>query len=247
MKKIIYTSLIVLMSSCVSNSKKDWNFIVNPEVKNTDSNLVLDKQQLAYDIDQLLYTLTQVYSGSKFLPKGEMEVLIEDLKNINSPINLMNFCKQIATAFSKVSDNHIKADFEGKNCFDKPKKTKEIGDNFYQEKNDTPWKVQIRNKNKKKILLIAITSFPQNNSPKWNGFLEAVKTKYKSSDVIIIDMRGNGGGDDTYGYKLAEQLSETPNIKTPYNPRWKWNKPDSFQVFVNLFSDWERHLRTWFT
>jgi C-terminal processing protease CtpA/Prc len=56
----------------------------------------------------------------------------------------------------------------------------------------------------KKVLYISITRFPPHEDKIWEGLLNAVTSQLKLSDAVVIDMRGNGGGDDTIGMELAK-------------------------------------------
>jgi C-terminal processing protease CtpA/Prc len=66
-----------------------------------------------------------------------------------------------------------------------------------------------------------------------------VKSKLGKADLVILDMRGNGGGDDTKGYELSYLLAGS-KLKTPYLPRWTSQTPESYQLFVNCFDSWIR-------
>lgn len=77
----------------------------------------------------------------------------------------------------------------------------------------------------------------------WNGFLNLVKSKVVGVQLIIIDMRGNRGGDDTFGKKLSDLLAGT-ELKTPYGRQWTSQNPQSVQLFVNLFAYRIRKIKT---
>lgn len=230
---------LVCLFSCAHRPQRDWTSIQNPLDRNTNPELILSSQLLHEDQEQLLYALTHVYSGSRFLPQGEMARLKRTIQKLQSPMSAQELCRQLAQAFDEVSDNHLKANFMGESCLEKTKLQISRGENFYEEKDDIPWHVESRRVHGKKVVLISITSFPQNNSPKWNGFLEKVREHKKGADRFVLDMRGNGGGDDTYGFRLAEELSGTKSLMTPYAPQWRPQSAKSYQVFVNLFADWE--------
>lgn len=57
--------------------------------------------------------------------------------------------------------------------------------------------------------------------------------------LIIIDVRGNGGGDDTIGEQLSDLLAGLP-LRKPYSSQWKGQTPESAQIFINAFEYWRR-------
>lgn len=57
------------------------------------------------------------------------------------------------------------------------------------------------------------TKFQMPFDSSWQGFRDAYKRLTKQA-VIIIDLRGNQGGDDTRGSELAKSISDGP---PPFN------------------------------
>ena len=90
-------------------------------------------------------------------------------------------------------------------------------------------------------MLISITFFPPRPSPEWNGFLDRVKKLLHEAHFVIIDLRGNGGGDDRIGHELSSLLAGT-HLKTPYSEQWTNYHPSSFQVMFNFMEYWSQHL-----
>src|SRR5690606_28631489 len=91
-------------------------------------------------------------------------------------------------------------------------------------------------------LLISVTSFPSHTNPVWEGFLKRVSDLIPKSDLVILDLRGNGGGDDTIGKKLSDLLAGT-NLETPYKPQWTSQTPESFQILVNSIEYGSRKIK----
>lgn len=233
MQKHFFISFILLIFfGCTSSPKRDYTYVGNPKVINTDRKLHLNQKQLDEDREKLIYALTNVYSGSRHLPRAEFTKMIESINAIRGPMTAGELCDSLGKIFSEVSDNHLGAKFNWESCRPNPYEKGTVGQNFYKEKDDVPWKVTLQKRKTKSALMISITSFPNSTSPKWNGFIESVQKHLPKSNLIIIDMRGNGGGDDTYGYKLSSLLAGQ-DLKSPYAGQWKWNKPESFQLFVN--------------
>lgn len=241
-KSAIY-GLVVLLCGCVSNPKRDYRFIEIPETINKNPQRILSPQEVRYDISQTLYALDTAYSGKKFLPDGENPSLINKISKVSGPLTVAEMCQKIDSFMDAVSDNHLGAKFNDKFCFPNTKNHEgQVGKNFYSTKNDIPWKVQISRQKRKTALLISITGFPKSTSPVWGGFIDAVRAQMSKADFIILDMRGNGGGDDTKGFELSTLLAGE-KLKTPYGKQWNNPNPEAYQLFVNTFEYWARLRR----
>jgi len=163
--------------------------------------LNMEGTEIAADITVLVQAIKDSYAGSDYLPVGEFEDLInslEKLSEIDSPSNLYECLKDV---FSKVSDTHLKA---WKSFDDRSNRIREmrakavVGENIAI---DDVVKVTVE----KDSLIIGLSYFPMPNEKYWNNFLENIKAKIYKSDLkkIIIDLRGNSGGNDHFGYELA--------------------------------------------
>jgi len=230
----------LVVSACSSTPKRDYKFIEIPEVINKDPQKNLSAEEVKYDISQAIYALETAYSGKSFLPSGEYQALIRNLKEIHGPISVQYFCEKIDGYMDSVSDNHLGAKFNNNACFKSPNiREPKVGNNFYAKKNEIPWDIKLTGKNKANALLISITNFPSSTSPFWNGFLEKIKKSLPLSELIIIDMRGNGGGDDTKGFELASLLSGA-ELKEPKSKQWRNPSPEAQQILLNTFDYWAR-------
>jgi C-terminal processing protease CtpA/Prc len=94
------------------------------------------------------------------------------------------------------------------------------------------WEVRIDKIGNKKILYVSITSFPSSRDLAWNGFIESVKAHLRESSVMVIDLRGNGGGDDAKGYELAE-LAFGGKFDHPVNREYFSQTPETFIIAAN--------------
>lgn len=227
---------------CVSYPKRDYKFIALPEVINEDPDKKLTPEMVKYDIDQALFALDKGYSGRLFLPKGQYSRLITEIKRIDGAMSAKELCAKIDSQMDQVSDNHLSAKLNGKSCFQSPNsKSGSVGKNIYT-KQKPPWFVQRRRIEGIDTLLISITSFASSQDPAWNGFLEEVKARLQGAEVIVLDFRGNGGGDDHYGNRLSELLAGG-SIPSPYLRQWMNPHPEASQIFVNAFQHWANLMR----
>ncbi len=239
MLRIIFLLLPIVLSGHAVSTHKDFRFIELPESINKDSDKILSDGEIKYDLAQALYALNTAYSGKKFLPKGEFETLVNNIEGLSGSMTAADLCARIDHFMSAVSDNHLSAELKGERC-DKSRNMRrgQVGKNFYA-KSEVPWKTEIAKRKNKTALLISITYFPSSTNPVWNGFLEGVQQKLPAADLVILDMRGNGGGDDSKGYELSTLLAGS-KLKDPYAKQWTNSTPESMQLFVNLFGYFAR-------
>jgi hypothetical protein len=236
-KRILLLFLTWLIVGCAT--KRDFRFIELPDRINDSPAMNLTKEQVEYDREQLHYALQNAYSGKHHLPNGEHSRLTEKVENLKGPTAVGAFCENIGSFLNEVSDNHLNASLNQENCFkQKPNRPGTVGKNFFP-KGKTPWSVQHRKFKGANALLISITGFTSSTNPVWNGFLDAVKQNLAKAQFIIIDLRGNGGGDDRTGRELSYLLAGV-HLKNPNKPQWNNTKPEAFQLFVNRFEYWIR-------
>jgi hypothetical protein len=240
---LILPLLLIGMTACTSALKKDYRFIEIPEIINSNQSLKLSPYEVQYDLSQTIYSLDTAYSGRHFLPADEFDRLKKNLKSIRGTYSAIELCKQIDEVMDSVSDNHLNAKFNGTPCFESPNnRDGSVGKNFYSKTNDIPWKVQLKQRNNKTALMISITGFPKAKNPVWNHFIESVELNLPKSDLVILDMRGNGGGDDTKGYALATLLAGA-ELKEPYDKQWSNPSPEAQQIFLNSIENWARDYK----
>ena len=194
---------------------------------------LLGSSEVRSDIDELKVVLKRAYSGRRFLPDHQFDSLLRGLDSINLSQSVRTLCEEIAGEFKNVSDNHLKAKLQRATCLPDPKKIELIGEN---EAKHSPvnWLVKGISRSEGNASLIAIKGFPNAESPAWNGFIEAVNTQVAVSDFVIIDLRGNGGGDDHWGFELSNILAGYRS-KTPYSMQWKSITPESFLIQAKLY------------
>jgi hypothetical protein len=167
--------------------------------------LQLSPDEINYDISVLIYALTHAYGGRNYVPKDSFERAIQNLEQLKKQnIGSLELCKLIGEKLELIQDNHLLARIiPGSHCAPTGHfREGKVGKNFgYKDK--SPWTVNYIKILKKKIPLISITKFPHSKDPVWNGFLDKLSKIKKNSNAIIIDLRGNEGGDDAMGLAMA--------------------------------------------
>jgi len=167
----------------------------------------LTREQVEQDISILEYAFREAYGGRKFVPKEQMERLANSLARIrqNPPNSPRELCRQIDEALVDVQDRHLMTLFSEELCSEKRKaiwKTGTVGKNLHPKTNP-PWAVSKIKIGKRTVPVISITAFPKSEDESWNGFLPAVEKAVKTAPAIVIDLRGNGGGDDSKGLAMV--------------------------------------------
>ncbi len=216
MNLFINIILLLVLVSCTSRTKfNPEDLIFTKEDFYRSPKKLLNKKDIKHDIDMLIYAMENGYGAKGFLPNGQFERAIGSLDEIKSFSELTEeeFCKKIGDALWDIQDGHLTVKARGKLC-GKQKKWNEIqgevGDNFAIEitKNKgRPWHIERRKINGKSVGLISITYYPSHKDKIWGEFLHSAKRLLKL-DAIVIDLRGNSGGDDTIGFKLAELMQD---------------------------------------
>jgi len=182
--------------------------------------LKISDRQLREDKEILLLGLKKGYAGKYILSEEVLSQLYSDIESIESLSTPKEFCQKISKALAKVPDKHLKASLVGEWCHEVSNPVPTVGESLSRQK-DVVWWVENRTIKSKKVLYISISSFPNHSSPVWDGFLEKVKAEVNSSEAVIFDLRGNGGGDDTTGYRLSAIFHKVERDSDFPNPYWK--------------------------
>ena len=108
----------------------------------------------------------------------------------------------------------------GKNSAYNPQKLIEEGwtvftETLSQNGQEFPLMIAEREKNGKKTGIVAFSSClaPHNSRKEWNAILQRFKDLYPTWDKVIVDFRGNTGGD---GYQTREVAETLYGDKVPY-------------------------------
>ena len=193
----------------------------------------LTAQQVMADSKLLAYTVVTGYGGKGHVPAVPFLSAIDKLDKIRQPMTPDQLRDRVDETLLDIPDNHLKASLDRKTSAKRAAVIKkgEIGKNFISDP-EKVWEVRIEKKGQSQILLIAIKRFPSHKDPVWFGFIEAVQSELKGSDIIVLDMRGNGGGDDTKGYDLATLLLGHQTV-SPVQTEYYNQAPEAFVLAAN--------------
>lgn len=171
----------------------------------------LSNTEIKEDIELLLFTLKTgygLYSQLDSAIRGKLEVHLNEITKL-SDISTDEFCKAIAQILSQIPDGHLLSLSNKQYCeIDSNKRKPSVGRNYYYNTNSVQhcWKLQFVKGKEKVIPVLSIVRFPSPQSKEWEGFEDAVK-EFMNYKNVIVDLRGNTGGNDKMGYDLIATLN----------------------------------------
>ena len=218
--------ILVAESSCSTVNKNEHKPLI-PEnlisVKLDNIFTGVASDQTKADIQYLLYGLKNAYVGRVVFNEDQWQIFLKkiELLSLLKFDNINSFCEAIDTVLDSLPDNHLKTN----SCGIRKKPTLRIGKNVAGTQ---VWKISTIPKN---VGLIGISTFPSKNNKLWNGFAESFK-KIEKTKALIIDLRGNGGGDDSMGRRLAKFLlgQECPPMVFK---KITSQTPETFALYLN--------------
>lgn len=206
---------LILLTGCstIRSEKKELNpqdLILRDNVDLKDR-AVLEINEIKEDVRLLVYALENAYGGRKYVDQAKYNHAIAELEkikhNVGTKLSSVELRDLIDNILLKIPDGHLHIRSQ-QSGFSKAREDLErkpqVGRNIYLNKK-IPWRLNYVFLKTKKIPVISITKFLDHKDEKWGGFKESVESIMNYSE-IIIDFRGNGGGDDTMGHWLASRL-----------------------------------------
>ena len=190
------------------------------------------------DKELLLQAIDYGYSGRTKI-KSEIFVQIkEELVGLTSEsITSPEFCDKLADILYTLPDNHILVqDKNGQRCGSEPapcQSDEPIGKNIAY---GTSWHIESRTVNALSVLVVGIYKFmPPFQDPIWTEFFATLNQLAPVHDRIIIDLRGNPGGDIIIPYRLAEFFYGTlPQIAGSFSERLQ--SPEALAMMANFWT-----------
>jgi hypothetical protein len=232
-------SLIVVTILCHCQTMQIKNWTSDDLIIDDNASLefpeVISSEQASEDINFLIYSLQNGYGGRKYVPHNSFATALASLKEISNVSNVKDFHDRIDEALYEIPDNHLVANYKGTVSKKRREQEKsgQVGSNNISDPTKI-WETRIDKLGKKKVLYISITKFPDGDSEVWKNFIPSVSANLKSADFIVIDLRGNPGGDDAKGMDLAKVLFGH-EIEHPIKRQYRSQTPATFAFNVNDF------------
>lgn len=239
-KASLYVLGVFILCSCQTKPKKVWTAddLLLPDQSSVES-LAFPKSitssQAAEDIDFLIFTLSKAYGGRQYAPANSFAQALATLRSISNSSSLAEFHDQIDEALFSIPDNHMRAVYRTKVSKKRSDyhadSTGRVGANNISDPKKV-WETRIDRVGNKKVLYVSIVRFPDNESEIWKGFLSSFSSQMKRSDAVVLDFRGNTGGDDTKGMELAKLLFGHP-IEHPIKRQFRSQTPETLALLTN--------------
>lgn len=193
----------------------------------------LTQKEVTNDINTLTNHLSRTYSGYWFyFNDQEKDRLNAALTAIpQGPLSVQELCKRVGAALDILPDGHLFAQTDGTVCGDKPSYV-DVGQNLSSELNQ-PYLVENKVVDEIRIGVVAIRSFTNHDEPAWRDFLDQVHKIITTSDHLIVDLRGNRGGDSWFAEQLP--LLVFNRSVNPYERQKKVQTPQALQLQINAF------------
>lgn len=169
----------------------------------------LSPAEVREDVLALRRVLDEAWGGNEVVPAAVITAAYARLASISPVSTPAEFCTALGQALDELPDAHFAVAFEGeRRCVSSPRRAPAVGANFAASK-ARPWEVARRDVDGRTVALVSIKRFLGPASPQWGDFL-ALFEGALDADAVVLDLRGNGGGNDTYAYWIAQLLAGRP-------------------------------------
>lgn len=196
----------------------------------------LTESEVDEDLNFTRNALERGYVGWRFVPVDARGRMIKGINEIHGPLTAERLRDRLDEVLLAMPDSHLHARLGGSVSEARLKAGSHgsVGANILENTSEgsPPWKVELTTTGHRRVMVIALKSFPSHEDSVWNGFLESVRKLISKADLAIIDLRGNGGGDDTFGWELAELFYGGPLLH-PMNREHERQTPETLAIFTN--------------
>jgi hypothetical protein len=172
--------------------------------------LTVSHDEAIADVQLLIEALEKAYPAKWTMDQAQWNQVITNLHAINFQDNLSvdRLGETLADILWPIPDGHLKVRNKEVTCgslYKKNLRQPTTGKNLANLDAGEFWKMEFRKTPRGMVPVLAISGFPQSSEPSWNGFTEAIAEILKAPS-LIVDLRGNGGGDDTKAIELVSAL-----------------------------------------
>ena len=206
-----------------------------------EASATLTAREVDRDLDLLEYALERGYGGRPFVPPAawaEMSRRLRALRGASTTV--LELCTQIGDALWQLPDAHLsakrrspaeRADVRCGTYFARERRRASVGDNYAVDEKKKPWIGETISVGHASFGVLAIKELPFAEDPAWEAF-ERVVRRFMRADGLVIDLRGNGGGDDARGRQLARWLLDGP-IAPGFTRTHERRTPEAFTLRMN--------------
>ena len=220
-----------LMSCTTVQPSSSFHFEQDEALVANESQL-LSANEMDEDISMVQFALEHAYIGSRYLPSENFQKLKESVHSLKTreAMKAVDFCTQVGNSLQAALDSHLSAQINKQRCGFQTEYVSSVGSNYGKQVKQA-WEIQYRRVKKRKIPILSIHFLPAFDASDWKGYPEAVEV-LKTFESIVVDLRDNGGGDDSRGYEPAESLAGQPP-ESAYKAPLELNTVEAISSFKN--------------
>lgn len=168
----------------------------------------LTTAQVEEDVAWLLHALRYAWGGQTFVDAdliSAVEARLTALSQDEPPGTPRQLCRALAELLGALPDAHFAATLEGSpDCMAAARRKPAVGRNVASG-DARPWSFSVRRVGDRPVGVLGVSQFAPHDDSRWDGMVEAIDAAEVSA--VVVDLRGNGGGDDTAAYWIAQALS----------------------------------------
>jgi hypothetical protein len=198
----------------------------------------LKTEEVREDVEVLIETIRRGYGGWIPLKEQLEDDIFPKMRQLKGD-STETFCQELGLLLDKINDNHLSVRFAGstKKCSGAPDRQGRVGPNIQTDKT-LPWGYSERKAGARKVAVVSVVRGALDTSEGWKGFLEKAREIYANASALIIDLRGNEGGDDSKLEQFARIIYGIESSKIQLEPAGsvvRRQTPESYALFVNTF------------
>jgi len=215
---------------------------VSPDGPGAAPPATLDARDVDADLALLGYALDRAYAGRHVHPEAAFGAMSRALEaSRRAPRTAPALCDAIGDALWELPDAHLVAreplaSGSRRRCGARAKAAQRkplVGAPYGADETKPPFVADLVAVGRANLGVLALHRLPPASDPAWADYDWALRDLV-TADGIVIDLRGNGGGDDSRGMQLARTLTDSqpdPGFVRTHQRR----SPEALTLLLNGF------------